>query len=87
VFEMAASLFIEEESGTYGGQIRHSHNGYYAGDFSHTPRTAPELHVSDPGRRNAPRAWQWWGSDAANPSVERPAAYLATSSEARMSAT
>ena len=30
---MAASRFIEEESGTYTG-FRHPHNGYYAGDFS-----------------------------------------------------
>jgi hypothetical protein len=30
---MAASLIIEQEQGTYVGS-RHSHNGYYAGDFS-----------------------------------------------------
>lgn len=30
---MAASIFIEQESGTYTG-FRHPHNGYYAGDFS-----------------------------------------------------
>ena len=38
---MAASIFIEEESGTYTGRV-HPHNGYYAGDFS-SPRqdTAP----------------------------------------------
>jgi hypothetical protein len=35
VFEMAASLVIEEESGTTTGRI-HPHNGYYAGDFSTT---------------------------------------------------
>ena len=28
---------IEEESGTYTPRAVHSHNGYYAGDFS-TPR-------------------------------------------------
>ena len=33
---MAASLIIEEESGTYTARIRHPHNGYYAGDFSAT---------------------------------------------------
>ena len=33
---MAASLVIEEESGTTTGRV-HAHNGYYAGDFS-TPR-------------------------------------------------
>ena len=31
---MAASLVIEEESGTTTGRT-HPHNGYYAGDFSH----------------------------------------------------
>ncbi len=36
---MAASIFIEQESGTYTRPI-HRHNGYYAGDFS-TPRAAP----------------------------------------------
>ena len=30
---MAASLVIEEESGTTTGHV-HAHNGYYAGDFS-----------------------------------------------------
>lgn len=30
---MAASLFIEEETGTYTAR-RHRHNGYYAGDFA-----------------------------------------------------
>lgn len=29
---------IEEESGTYTGSL-HAHNGYYAGDFTHAPRT------------------------------------------------
>lgn len=33
---MAASLVIEEESGTTTGRV-HSHDGYYAGDFS-SPR-------------------------------------------------
>ena len=35
---MAASIIIEQESGTDTGRI-HPHNGYYAGDFS-TPRAA-----------------------------------------------
>ena len=35
---MAASLLIEQESGTYIGPIRHSHDGYFAGDFSQTSR-------------------------------------------------
>jgi hypothetical protein len=84
---MAASRLIEEESGTYSGRIRHSHNGYYAGDFSQTPRSGSELRASDPGRRDAPRAWQWRRTDGANPSVDHPAAYLATSSVAPMPTT
>jgi hypothetical protein len=36
VDEMAASLIIEEESGTCAGR-HHQHNGYYAGDFSEVP--------------------------------------------------
>ena len=36
---MAASLIIEEESGTYTGQV-HPHNGYYAGDFWDRPNDA-----------------------------------------------
>jgi hypothetical protein len=34
---MAATSFVEEESGTYTARFQHSHNGYYAGDFSQTP--------------------------------------------------
>ena len=34
---MAASLIIEEESGTYTARPEHPHNGYYAGDFSDQP--------------------------------------------------
>ena len=30
---MAASIFIEQESGTHTRRM-HPHNGYYAGDFS-----------------------------------------------------
>ena len=33
---MAASIFIEQESGTYTRRM-HPHNGYYAGDFSKNP--------------------------------------------------
>jgi hypothetical protein len=29
---MARSVPVEEESGTFTGQV-HTHNGYYAGDF------------------------------------------------------
>ncbi len=39
---MAASLIIEEESGTYTGQV-HPHNGYYAGDFWDRPNDAQGL--------------------------------------------
>jgi hypothetical protein len=39
---MAASLFIEEESGTYTARSLHPHNGYYAGDFSQTSRSGSE---------------------------------------------
>jgi hypothetical protein len=34
---MAASLLVEDESGTYTARFQHPHNGYYAGDFSQTP--------------------------------------------------
>ena len=64
---MAASLFIEEESGTYTARFRHPHNGYYAGDFSQTSRSGSELRVSYAERRDVPRAWQWWRTDGANP--------------------
>jgi hypothetical protein len=40
---MAASLFIEEESGTDTARPRHPHNGYYAGDFSQTSWSAAKL--------------------------------------------
>lgn len=33
VNEVAASIFIEQESGTYTRRM-HPHNGYYAGDLS-----------------------------------------------------
>ena len=58
VFEMAASLFIEEESGIYTARIRHPHNGYYAGDFAPTSRSGSELHLSYVQRRDLLRAWQ-----------------------------
>ena len=52
---MAASRFIEEETGSYTGQIRHPHNGYYAGDFfSQTSRPALELRVSQSELRDVP---------------------------------
>ena len=50
---MAASLFIEEESGTYTARPRHPHNGYYAGDFFETSRSS-----STPrGSRDERRSW------------------------------
>ena len=39
MFEVAASLTVEEEFGTYTARPRHPHNGYYAGDFSETSRS------------------------------------------------
>ena len=39
---MAASRFIEEESGSYTNRILHPHNGYYAGDFSEAPRSGSD---------------------------------------------
>ena len=47
---MAASIFIEQESGTYTG-FRHPHNGYYAGDFSQTSRSGSERRRSYAERR------------------------------------
>jgi hypothetical protein len=44
VDQMAASLIIEEESGTCAGK-HHQHNGYYAGDFSEVPM--PTRSMSD----------------------------------------
>ena len=42
VSTMAATIFVEVESGTCSGRM-HPHNGYYAGDFStqryHEPET------------------------------------------------
>jgi hypothetical protein len=37
---MAASIIIEVESGTSTGRV-HSHDGYYAGDFSSPGQVAP----------------------------------------------
>ena len=37
---MAASITIEEESGVYARHL-HSHNGYYAGDFTSHQHVAP----------------------------------------------
>jgi hypothetical protein len=53
---MAASLLIEEESGTYTGRIRHRHNGYYAGDFSQTPPSGSELRLPSAEGRHVFRA-------------------------------
>ena len=35
---MAASMILEQESGTWTGSI-HPHNSYYAGDFTDVPPT------------------------------------------------
>ena len=37
---MAASISIEQESGTSAGRV-HPHNGYYAGDFGTVRQVAP----------------------------------------------
>ena len=37
------SHVVEEDSGTYVSRPRHSHNGYYAGDFSAAPVQVPDL--------------------------------------------
>ena len=37
---MAASISIEQESGTSAGRV-HPHNGYYAGDFGAVQQIAP----------------------------------------------
>ena len=53
---MAASLNIEQESGTYTAGFRHQHNGYYAGDFSQTSRSGserPDSRLFDRGERPA----------------------------------
>ena len=44
---MAASRFIEQETGTYT-EFRHQHNGYYAGDFSQNSRSGSERRASYP---------------------------------------
>jgi hypothetical protein len=50
---MAASLFIEEDSGIYTARPRHSHNGYYAGDFFEMSRSDS----SPRGSHDEPRPW------------------------------
>ena len=36
---MAATRIVEEERGSFTGTRRHSHQGYYAGDFGRGPST------------------------------------------------
>ena len=46
---MATTIAIEEESGTYRRHL-HTHNGYYAGDFSmDAPSPATWTHFSSDG--------------------------------------
>jgi len=47
---MAASVFVEEESGTYTARFQHRHNGYYAGDFSQTSPVRSKLSFGLPGQ-------------------------------------
>lgn len=39
------SHIVEKESGTHVPRRDHPHNGYYAGDFSAVPFTAPDIRV------------------------------------------
>ena len=55
---MAATIFVEVESGTCSGRV-HPHNGYYAGDFS-----TQRYHAPDAPQR---------GSSAPTPLVSRTA--------------
>ena len=55
---MAASMSIEEESGTYTARFQHPHNGYYAGDFAQISRSGSELRTSYVEDRDLPRACQ-----------------------------
>jgi hypothetical protein len=55
---MAASIFVEQETGTYSGRV-HPHNGYYAGDFS-----APRQDAAPAWRSTIP-AFEASGFDAA----------------------
>lgn len=36
---------VEEESGSFVPRPHHSHNGYYAGDFSAVPFTTPDARL------------------------------------------
>jgi hypothetical protein len=47
------SHIVEEESGTYVPRLLHSHNGYYAGDFSAVPFRTPDLGFLLPSKENA----------------------------------
>jgi hypothetical protein len=49
VVEMAASLIVEEESGSYTARFQHPHNGYYAGDFSQASPVRSLLSFARPG--------------------------------------
>jgi hypothetical protein len=49
----AMKHIVEEESGTYVRQIRHPHNGYFAGDFSTVPFEQPDLHFLHTLKENA----------------------------------
>lgn len=69
---MAASLLVEEESGSYTGRIRHSHNGYFAGDLSQASRSRSELRVSYVPGRLMPCAEDQYGALALTGSVAVP---------------
>ncbi len=44
---MAATLLIEEEHGVFVGRV-HTHNGYYAGDFSRREPRMPAVPSTHP---------------------------------------
>ena len=46
---MASTRIVEEERGTYTGQIRPQHNGYWAGEFSASVPTPSGAPVPDLG--------------------------------------
>jgi hypothetical protein len=51
------SHIVEEESGTFIPRRDHAHNGYYAGDFSTVPFTAPNAQLLLTMRANPSSPW------------------------------
>ena len=63
---MASTRIVEEERGTYTGQIRPQHNGYWAGDFSASVPTPSGAPVPDPG------GWRWHPTEQTPTTPGRP---------------